>query len=755
MESSVEIMVVDDTPANLEVISETLSSAGYRVAAAISGERALKRLKTHPPALILLDIQMPGLDGFETCRQIKANPESNHIPIIFITARSDTESILHGFEVGAVDYISKPFQEAELLARVNTHLQLRHVNQLYALEREKAEQLEQLNQQLSLTQFSVDHSVDGILWITPNMSFAYANDSMCEMLGYSRAELLQLSVSALKSSFNDSEWQIFQAQVKEQQRLRLEAQILTKDGQELPVDVSLNYLQFSDGEYYVAHCRDIRDRKLAEEKLQQSNERLRITNQDLIRATQFKDEFLASMSHELRTPLNAVLGFSQLMQRDQSMSADNHEMLQIINRNGEHLLALINDILEMSKIEAGKIVLKPTTVDFPKFLDDLHNLFKGKAEAKHLELTVLYPPEMPRYIQVDVVKLRQILLNLMGNALKFTQQGQISLHTKILDTAPDLSPTAVHLQFMISDTGTGIKPGELESIFHPFIQSEDGKHAHQGTGLGLPISCKFAQLMGGNIQVQSIWGKGSTFYCDILVEASANDAQAEDSSSQHYQTMQGFSDSQTSYRLLVVDDNVDNRALLTHMLSIPSFEVRTAVSGSQAVDINESWHPHLICMDISMPEMSGLEATRRIRRSNSTPKIIAITANAFADDRQAALAAGCDDFIAKPFTEVTIFKRIAKLLDLEFTTESALSIPTQDHWDPSNLQEAQIQSDFSAMPTAWQEHVQQSIRTLDEQSLRTLLKDVPAEHHAMVDAISRLLKDYRYDILMSLLKMES
>lgn len=274
MESSTEIMVVDDTPANLEVISETLSSAGYRVAAAISGERALKRLHTHPPALILLDIQMPVMDGFEVCQQIKANAATANIPIIFITARSDTQSILHGFEMGAVDYISKPFQEAELLARVRTHLQLCHVSQLYDVEREKAEQLQQLNQQLSLTQFSVDHSVDGILWFNPDSSIAYANGAICELLGYALEELLQLSSTDLNATGHDSEWNDFQQKVREQQRLRFEAQLLTKEGQELPVEIALNYLQFSSREYYVVHCRDIRDRKAAEAKLRQLNTEL-------------------------------------------------------------------------------------------------------------------------------------------------------------------------------------------------------------------------------------------------------------------------------------------------------------------------------------------------------------------------------------------------------------------------------------------------------------------------------------------------
>ena len=488
---------------------------------------------------------------------------------------------------------------------------------------------------------------------------------------------------------------------------------------------------------------DITDRKQAEAQLQR-------TNAELIRATHHKSAFLASMSHELRTPLNAVLGFSQLMQRDRSISDEHHEMLSTINRNGEYLLALINDILEMSKIEAGKVTLNPKPVDLPRFLDDIRETFKVKVEAKYLVFKVTHTPDIPRYIEADEVKLRQILLNLLSNALKFTQEGTISVHTQVLDGGS--LPEKGHLQFTVTDTGPGIASEDLDSIFQAFMQSESGKQHHQGTGLGLPISRKFAQMMGGNIHVSSTLGQGSQFNCDIYAQILSADTEVEEGQPHRYHNIQGLKHPHQTYRLLIVDDNPDNRAVLLKMLSIPGFEVLEAVDGLQAVEMNERWQPHLICMDINMPQMDGLEATRQIRQSGSTPKIIAITANAFADDHQAALAAGCDDFLAKPLTADKVFDRLACLLEVEFDTaplpSSSLPLP------PSASNGDLIKDGFGVMPIEWQQLMHQAIRTLDDGSIRQLMADVPEAHAEMVEAISTLLKEFRYDTLMHILEID-
>ncbi len=489
---------------------------------------------------------------------------------------------------------------------------------------------------------------------------------------------------------------------------------------------------------------DVSDRKQAEFELQRTNEELKL-------ATQHKSDFLASMSHELRTPLNAVIGFSQLLQSDYSLSHENHEMLATINRNGEYLLALINDILEMSKIEAGKITFNPKQVDYIQLLDDIRSTFKGKAKAKNLAFKVTSTSDIPRYLQIDAVKLRQILLNLLSNALKFTQAGEICFHTQVMDVGHDSSNEKVHLQFAVSDTGPGIGADDLEKIFEPFRQASAGRLHHQGTGLGLPISRKFAQMMGGDIQVASTLGQGSTFSCDIYAPVlSAN--KVDEIQPLRYQNVLALENQQQTYRLMIVDDNPDNRALLSQMLSIPGFEVRHAINGLQAVAMNESWQPHLIYMDIHMPQMDGLEATRQIRQSGLTPKIIAVSASAFADDHQAALTAGCDDFIAKPFNKDMVFELIASLLDVDFITAPSPIVKSGLNTASQESMEAMIQEGFSMMSADWQKQVQLAISSLDENAIQQLLDDIPREHQGMVDAMSSLVKDFRFDILVQILE---
>ncbi len=630
-QKSPEILAVDDTPANLEVLSEILAAAGYRVASAINGERALQRLKSYSPDLILLDIQMPGLDGFEICRRIKADPKTANIPLIFITARSDVSSVVEGFAVGAVDYISKPFQEAELLARVQTHLQLRHVSQLYALEQEKAEQLAQQQKALEVA----------------------------------------------------------------------------KDAAEA--------------------------------------------------ANNAKSLFLANMSHELRTPLNAIMGFSQLMQQDTQIPQRQRDNIGIINRNGSHLLLMINDILEMSKIEAGKTVLASTGFDLYQFLNELQQGIQLKADAKNLQLLFQYDSNVPQYIQADEGKLRQILLNLLGNALKFTQVGQVGLSV-VVSKPPEVPANSknIGLRFTVTDTGPGLNAEEVDLLFRPFFQSSDHQN-DSGAGLGLAISRKLAYMMGGDITVDNTQGEGSIFHCEVWVQT-LSEQEVTSAPSLHHQTkVTGILGSQTAYRLLIVDDNADNRLFLSETLSLPGIDLREAQDGKQAIHQNANWLPHLILMDVRMPVMDGLEATRRIRQTQSQnhPHIIALTANAFEKDRQTALAAGCDDFIAKPCSPSQLFDRVGQLLKIEFTHESKQ--PLYSHSAPEiNLSAAQtriILEGIHAMSSDWQVQLMHEVRTLRGEGIEELLVDVPSEYQVMKDTIADLVNGFRYDVLSEILEL--
>ncbi|MCC5667287.1 response regulator [Nostoc sp. CHAB 5784] len=374
------------------------------------------------------------------------------------------------------------------------------------------------------------------------------------------------------------------------------------------------------------------------EQFQQAIEQLQITQQELIQSQKIaaqeqqaavreaarstaanlaKSEFLANMSHELRTPLNAILGFTQVMSRDYSLSGEHQENLAIINRAGEHLLNLINDILEMSKIEAGRITLNTSSFDLIHVLKKLEEMQHASAASKNLELVFEYAQNIPKYIETDENKLCQVLLNLLGNAIKFTNTGRVTLRVKLgagswetEEQGEQNLPHPPHLFFEVQDTGCGIAPQELDLLFEAFEQTEIGRKFQQGTGLGLAISRKYVQLMKGDITVNSIPGVGSRFAFDIQIALTC--PREMPTNQVRYQTL-ALAPTEKAYRILVVDDSKESRMLLVKILTFVGFEVREARDGSEAVANWESWQPHLIFMDMRMPVMDGYEATRIIK----------------------------------------------------------------------------------------------------------------------------------------------
>lgn len=401
-------------------------------------------------------------------------------------------------------------------------------------------------------------------------------------------------------------------------------------------------------------------------------------------ANRAKSDFLAKMTHELRTPLNAIIGFSTILAEDKTLTPKQRETLDIINNSGEHLLDVINEILDLSKIEAGKMEKNDETFEFLPLLKSVYEMLSMKANEKRIAFNFSARSSLPVEIVTDRSKLRQILINLIGNAIKFTAQGGVGVSVFAEqagepETVEGRLRRRVRVVFEIRDTGRGIREDEIAKLFERYSQTESGRRSSEGTGLGLPIARSFVQLMGGDIEVSSVVGKGTTFRfsieCDELapVEATAEVATlALDEKSA--QRINGFSEPRNELRILIAEDQPTNRLLLKRILGKAGFKIEEAFDGQAAIDKWKEWKPHLILMDQDMPVKKGDEATREIQSlagDEDRPVIVALTAYALEQAKQNALESGCADFVAKPFRSHELFSVIAKHLGVEYTFNEA------------------------------------------------------------------------------------
>ncbi len=474
---------------------------------------------------------------------------------------------------------------------------------------------------------------------------------------------------------------------------------------------------------------------------QQQAQELEMAKVAAEKANYAKSEFLASMSHELRTPLNAILGYVQLMLRSSSLSPEHRNNLQTINNSGEHLLGLINDVLQMSKIEAGQIILNETDFDLYHLLNEIETLLQLKATLKKLRLSFIRDLTVPRYVTSDEKKLRQILLNIIGNAIKFTDKGGIVVKVWC---------DGQQLFFAVNDTGQGIETEELEQLFSPFVQAKAGVNSGEGTGLGLPISGKFINLMGGEITVYSVVGEGTTFTFHIHFQAAS--CAIKETNATVFRYPVGLAPNQPHFRILVVEDKPTNRDLLVKLLTMVGFEVKAAVNGLEAIALWEAWEPHLIWMDMQMPIMNGYEATKRIKASlkGQATVIIALTASVFEEQRQEVLNCGCDDFAAKPFRSQEIFEKMAQYLGVEYVYEEET---------PGNIEEKQshhiprLTADhLNVMASEWSAQMYQRACEGNDFLLLELLDDIPPEHIPLKNALNELVENFRFDEIMELSK---
>ncbi|EGK84610.1 hybrid sensor histidine kinase/response regulator [Microcoleus vaginatus PCC 9802] len=634
-ENKGNILIVDDTPENLQVLSATLSDRGYKVRGVINGKMAIRAARSGSPDLILLDIKMPEMDGYEVCRQLKADPKTSEIPVIFISALDEVLDKVTAFQVGGVDYVTKPFHVAEVLARI-------------------------------------EH---------------------------------QVTIQRLKKQLLDR----------------------NKELQE-----------------------EIIERKKAEEAA--------------AAASLAKSQFVANMSHELRTPLNAILGFTQVMSRDSLLSHENIENLRIINRSGQHLLELINDVLDLSKIEAGIIGLDERSFDLYQLLDTLEEMFQIKAETKKMQLRFSVHTNVPQYIKTDEKKLRVCLINLLGNAMKFTHDGgRIWLRVSVESNQPqqpaesESHPNSTSVEpllilFEVEDTGIGIATPEIDTLFDAFVQTQAGRKAADGTGLGLTITKKYVQIMGGNIWVKSVLGEGTSFKFNIPVFA----AISSEITVATLQRVIGLEADQPVYRILAVDDNQENRLLLVKLLQPIGFEVREAENGYQAVELWESWQPHLIWLDTRMPVMDGFEAVRQIRAKEKQTQwrtiIIALTASTFEEKKGEVIAAGCDDFVRKPFQEQILFDKMACYLGVRYLYQELPRLPAGAlrRYCVREKPDSFFGGLLAQMPQSWVQELYDAANDVNEELAIQLVDRIWESHPTLADALKDLLADYRLDKIMDL-----
>jgi len=499
---SVNILIVDDQPENLLAIEAVLDGEPYRFIRAYSGTEALRCLLREEIAVILMDVQMPGMNGFETANYIKTYDKSKHIPIIFLSGPGgDAGHLAEGYSVGAIDYLIKPILPHVLKAKIQGFVSLYDAQKKLSMQ---ARELERINQQLvraeAQARVVMETSIDSMLVLDSSGSILQANPATARMSGYEEEELKGMNVSSLLPSSVGPGSSLNPAFGK-----LLETELRRKDGTSFPAEIQWG-MSAENPALLACTVRDITSRKKAERALIEAKEAAEFTSQARM-------EFLSFLSHEVRTPLNGVIGMLDML-RESGLTPEQFELAELVTKSGNTLMQIVNDVLDMSRIEAGRMELEQELFALRSCLDHVGELFTAKIRKKRLAYAVSVEEGVPELVRGDVFRLQQILINLVGNAVKFTEKGGIYINVGMLEETED----GHTLEFVVKDTGIGIPAEEIDRIFLPFSQaSVSTNRKYGGSGLGLSICKTLCELMEGSIRVESSGESGTVFVFSVQV----------------------------------------------------------------------------------------------------------------------------------------------------------------------------------------------------------------------------------------------
>jgi PAS domain S-box-containing protein len=672
MSPLIKILMVDDLPENLYALNVILKNENFNCIKASSGKEALEILdKDQDFAIILMDVQMPGMNGFETVDLIHQDERLKLLPVIFLTANMDSVNIFKGYEVGAVDYMIKPLSSEILRAKVRVFVDLYKKTKEILAQKERMKTLSNdVEVQKTLSKYSnslLEASLDPLFTVSPQGKLMDMNEATVRITGLDREKLIG---SDFFDYFTDPilAREVYQDVFAQGSVVNSPLTLRHVSGE--LTDVFFNGSVYKDSKGNVSGivivARDVTEQKriatellnakmpaelatgVAEEAKGKAERATRIA-EDAVKA---KQQFLSNMSHEIRTPMNAIIGFTKVVLRT-DLSERQKEYLQAIKMSGDALIVLINDILDLAKVDAGKMTFEKAPFKMQESISAMLHLFETKIQEKNLVLVRQYDNRIPAVLLGDAVRLHQVILNLVSNAVKFTTEGEISVAVKMLEE----NDQRVLLEFSVKDTGIGIPENKIANIFENFQQaSSNTTRLYGGTGLGLAIVKQLVEPQGGAVKVQSVQGRGSVFSFTLSFEKTNKEVDEEAG-------MVEIDKKVKNVQILVVEDISLNKLLLKTLLDDFGFEYDIVSDGKQATEKLQYKHYDLILMDLQMPVMNGFEATAYIREimKLKTP-IMALTADVTTVDLEKCKSVGMNDYVSKPIDEKILYNKIIGLI---------------------------------------------------------------------------------------------